>query len=211
MTLYELLKRTRTRLRDKAKGILWTDEEIVDWLNEGVQKFAKDTFWFLEDDRGIELADGDEVMALDEDVLYVNKVSLNGIMGELGCATNGRIPAYQTKSQPTHFAMNAKTQTIRFYPAADSAYTAVLNVARKPEKLSLDNLNAEVELPDEYSLVPVDWAMARCLQDNDVDGINEASADKAERRFYQRVNEAKLQFYRLRTGPKARAHGDRVK
>ena len=129
----------------------------------------------------------------------------------LAPATENWTPDNTLSTMPTRYTLDRKTNSIRFYPVPDGAYTAILRVARLPAALTLDDLEAEPELDEAYQIGLMDWAEYRCFTHDDADGRNDMAAEKAQHRFDEMVSRAKHDLYRLRMGNQPRAHGNRVK
>lgn len=215
MTGQELLDYTRNHvLRDTSVPPLFDDTVLCLGLSEAVAKLATAAHMFIDDDVELEIDSGDITYALNANVKMVYSVRLDGFTGYLGADTENRMPSPGPSSKPSRYCLNrraGKVASIRFDVTPDQDYLAVLNVARLPAAITVDNLEDDIEVPDEYQLVLADWASFRCLTGDDVDGRNDKAADKAEARFVKGVNEVKRNLYRLRMGNNARAHGDRVK
>lgn len=213
MTLSELLRFTRyNKLRDRATPPLWSDETIVTYLDEAQDRFARATDSLVDDDIEIDLSSGESVYDLDREVVFVYSAYFVGYEYErLGPSTENWTPDTTMSTRPTRYTLDRKTNTIRFYPVPDGAYTAVLRVARLPETLSVDNLEATPELDESYQIALMDWAVYRCFTHDDADGRNDMAAEKALGRFNEMVSKAKHDLYRLRMGNQPRVHGNRVK
>lgn len=212
MTGEELLDYTRKDvLRDMAVPCLFSDETVVGFLNEGLQRAAVRTHSFVEDSRELAVVAAENTYALDADVVYVYAVRLDGYPGRLIAATDERLPDDSTLARPLRFALNKESQSIRFYPAPEQDYTALLRVARLPAELTMASLANEIELKAQYQLAIADWAAYRCFSLNDADGVNDAAADRAKFRFNEAVNEVKRDEYRLKIGHNQRVRGNRVK
>lgn len=211
MTLDDLLAVTRSLLRDHASPPLWSDEIIVMYLNEAQERVARLTHSFVIVNRELEIDATDDIYPLDDDVIYVYSVRLDGYPGRLTGSTEGWTPESGNASRPTRYTTDVETQSIRFYSAPDKDYTAILRAAVLPKKLSVDDLDAEIELKTQHQLALPDWAAYRCYTHDDADGRNDMAAEKAKRRFEECLSEVKRDNYRLSTGHGQRANGLRVK
>lgn len=212
MTLEDLLDYTvKHVLRDTGTPRLWPDDLITMYLDEGNKKVATRTHAFVNSTRTVEIAAGEDVYDLDDDIVYVYSVRLDGYPGRLTLSSEDWTPDTDAETRPTRYTLDRESQVIRFYAVPDQAYTAILRCATMPPTLSYDDLEAEVEILDRFKLAPADWAAYRCLSNNDYDGFNQAGADKALERFFSALGEYKRDEYRLKTGHNARARGMRVK
>ena len=212
MVLSDLLEHTRGAvLRDVRVPQLFSDQNIVGYLDEGQNIVATRTHSFVSATRELELNTGENVYQLDADIAFVYSVRLDGYPGRLSISTENWTPDDEARARPTRFTVDRETQTIRFYQVPDQPYTAVLRVARRPAALSVDDLDVAIELKAQYQLVLADWAAYRCLSLNDTDGMNNPAALLAKRRFDERVNEIKADEYRLKMSSNNHVRGRRVK
>lgn len=212
MTLSDLIDYTRKHvLRDNAVPPLWPDDLIVAYLNEAQQKVASRTHELVLADREVSLSADEALYPLDPDVVQVYNARLSDYFERLVPLTENWTPVLQITSRPTHYNTDRETQTITFYPTPDTAYTAILRIARLPVALTLDNIEAEPEIKAQYHLHLADWAAYRCFGNDDADGRNDGAAANAEKRWNLFISEVKRDEYKLRTGHGMRAHGDRVK
>ena len=212
MTLQELLDYTRKHvLRDVQQPYLFPDELVIAYLDEGNKKVATRTHHFVTATRELSLDAGENVYPLDEDIVYVYSVRLDGYHGWLTLSTEDWTKDDGTVSRPLRYTLDRETQTVRFHAIPDQAYTALLRCAVLPATLSEDALSADVEIQDRFRLTPADWAAYRCFGNDDVDGRNDQAAANALARFNMAVGENKRDEYRLKFGHNARARGMRVK
>lgn len=214
MTLSDYLKYTRTYiLKDAVKPYFWSDEVVVARLNEALNRVATRTHSFVVDDREISMEVGEDTYDLDDDIVFVNAVTIDvdGKPIRLAPSTEGWTPDASDKARPTRYTLDRASGVIRFHSTPDAIYTATLRVARLPAELTVDDLDSTVEVDRKYQLAPADWVAFRCFNDPDSDGFNPGGADRAEMRFNKTINEAKRDTYRLRTGNTMRVHGQRVK
>ena len=212
MTGQDLLDYTRKHLlRDKNTPPLFPNDLLVRYLDEGQQRLVERTHSYVEADREVELSTGETLYPLDADIAFVYQVRLDGFYNNLIDVTESWTPTDTGLMRPNRFMTDTETQSIRFYPAPDMAYTAILRVAKLPAAITLDNLDDELELKERYQLIVADWAAYRCWGNDDVDGRNDGAAVNALAKFNMGVNEVKRNEYRQRTGHLQRVHGDRVK
>ena len=212
MKLSDLLQHTRDHsLRDKAVPPIFPDSLVVAYLSEGQQKLAVRTHSLIAATREISLEALEDTYTMDADIVFVYSVRLDGYAGRLSPSTEGWTPENDSAARPTRYTTDKETQTMRFFNIPDQAYTAVLRVAVLPATLSVDDLDADLQLKDQYQLAVADYAAYKCFSTPDADGFSPGEADRALGRFNIAVNELKRDEYRLRTGFNARVHGQRVK
>lgn len=114
---------------------------------------------------------------------------------DLGTLTPGKPLAFSTDEQLDIASGKSGLVSMRMYPepTADYHNTVVqLRVVRKPiNTLSVDDLNASPEVPEDYHLGLLDWAAYRALRniDSDVGAVDKANAYKTE--FNEMVMQAR--------------------
>lgn len=211
MKVEDLLDEVRSVLRDKAKPYLWSDDQIVRYLNEAQEKITRATFCFVKADELLDLDTGVDIYDLPSYVQYVYRVNIAGAYGSLGASTDNWTPTDSTPGLPQRFTLDTETQSIRFWPVPDTAYSATLRIARMPDPLSVSALEAEPAIPEKYQLSMVDWAAYRCFTHDDSDGRNDKAAENARARYIEAVDDHKQDLYRLKTGASQRVSGNRIK
>ena len=211
MTLDDLLRVTRNLLRDGVQGRIHEDEDIVLYLNDAQNKLAIRTHSFVSAGKPLELTDGIDLYPLDTEILSVYSCTIEGFYGRLRRRTEVWIPDGLMKSRPVEFDTDKETQSIRFNPTPDQDYTALLRIARLPTDLTLDDNDEECEVRPHWQLALCDWAAYRCFSTDDADGRNDNAAKQAKERFDTAINDIKRENYQAKTGPSARARGNRIK
>ena len=205
MTGAELLEYVRTDLlRDSALPYLWSDTLILKYLTEAQEKFARETYC-LSDNTTAEIttitteADTAEY-ALSDLVLHVYSARVSDVSYNMRDWTSRVVPSHllTTTGQPVAYTMDEGTESIRFYPTPETAYTIYLRVARMP----LDGIDEDSDpvIPVRYHLDLGEYAAYRCLMNNDVDGNNLGAAQRLKESWDQRVSKAKHEYYRFRHG-----------
>lgn len=88
-------------------------------------------------------------------------------------------------------------------PTADEDGLLIkLRVRRLPcKKLTLDDLDACPEIPDEWHLDMLDWAFYRALRNHDVDSEMRAKASEAKERFEEVVKEVRAAVHKKMFAP----------
>ena len=101
--------------------------------------------------------------------------------------------------------------SFRVYPAPTAEYASTpirLRTIRKPLKpLSLDNLDATPEIPEDYHYALLDWAAYRALRNIDSDAGNFSTADKFRQTFDEMVAQARKDVLRKLFAPTSWAFG----
>ncbi len=211
MTPDDLLSTTRRLLRDGVQGRIHDDNDILLYLNDGQQKLALLTHSFVSADRPLGLTTGEDLYALDDDIVQVYSCTLEGYYGRLLRSTEVWVPDATALATPRRYTSDKATQSLRFYPVPDQDYTALLRVARLPQSMTLDDPDQECEVRSHWQLALCDWAAYRCFSTDDADGRNDNAAKLAKARFDTAINTIKGVNYQAARGPSARARGNRIK
>lgn len=212
MTGDELLTYIRADvLHDTSTPRLWSDELFLRLLNEGERLFARRTYALQDDSSAfttIDLEEGVFNYAIDPKVVHVYSAYLDGYSKDLTNYTHRFIPSLLSTSEgaPVVFTLDEAAKTLRVYPVPDKAYTLRLRIARLP--LADITENTSPEIPEQYHIDLAEFVAMRCLRNAEVDGSNLGSAEVFEKSWAMRLNEAKREYYRLRTGPNATARNN---
>lgn len=209
MKLSELLDYTgkdylddRTDMLDGEPDELWSDATLVRYFNEAQRRLCRRS-WVITDvghpTAGvIVLQEGKYLYDYHKSVMHIYSAVPADTDSPLGRTTEGYL-GYQQSDDPDFFDINqvytrtpgrpyavsldAGTRTMRVVPtptATETGLRVLLRVARMPVKwLSLDDVEAEPEIPEEYHLALATYAAGRCLTHPNVD----ASAKTEGRQF----------------------------
>lgn len=217
MTLQEMLEELRdVILRDVSNAIsadeqdlLWSDASLLRYINNGYQRFCERAM-ILEDATSpeatqIALQEGVMSYPLHKSVISVASAVLDGkalrktstrvSQGDLPEVV-GFSPALVTKYRGVSAYVpdyNAGTFYVLGTPTAEEDGKIVnLRVVRLPlTLLSLDDVEASPEIPEQYHLDILEWAAFRALRNHDNDAENMAKASAHSTRFERAVEEAK--------------------
>lgn len=124
---------------------------------------------------------------------------------QLSTLSPGKPLAYSTDETVDKVSGKTGVVSMRVYPAPTADYEGMiirLRVVRKPIKiLSVDDLTAVPEVPEDYHLGLLDWAAYRALRnlDSDAGGVEKAGAYKAE--FDDMVKQARVDAMRKLFAP----------
>lgn len=217
MTLQEMLGELRGPLLRDVSGalstdeedLLWTDEVLVRYINDGYQRFCERSM-ILEDATSPEatqivLQEGVLSYPLHKSVISVasavldgkalRKASTNQSQGHLPEVIGfgpGIVSSYRGVSAylPDY---NVGTFHVVGTPTeADTGKIINLRVVRLPlVPLTLDDVAASPEIPMQYHLDILEWAAFRALRNHDNDAENMAKASAHSTRFERAVEEAK--------------------
>jgi hypothetical protein len=225
MNLEALLSELRENvLRDDAElasgpnDKLWSDETLVRYINDAMQRFARKTLLLRDASTPevieVTLATGVSTYDLHESVLAVVSASYEDEQIDLGRVGRSLLttmepydppwfdpndPAVMTPGKPRAFATDETLVVdtkggvhMRVWPApsaTENGTTIFLKVARLPlVEFDVNKMTADCELHNMYVLDMLAWAAYRAFSNSDIDGHSTA-ADKYEARFEKAVGE----------------------
>lgn len=220
MNLAELVQHLRCNLlRDTAKPQLWSDPELVRYLNQALNEFCHRTHYIIDDETAkytvITTEAGKAVYPLHADVLKVYAVGIAEYDSEdppnltnytpLRSGTRNQVRRSFLSGRPSCYTAQTRTSALRLSPIPDAAYTIEMTVARKPQR-EMSKGTDTPEIDSEYHLGLCDYAAYRALLSNDPDAGNEDAANKFFNSWGLYIRDAKRNIAYERSGdfPQAR-------
>lgn len=196
MTGTELIEYVRVLTADIAKPYLWSDDNILRFLQEAEKQFCRRTH-VIRKDRTLDLVAGTTTYVLPDSVLKVYGASITGT--QLSYLLGDAIHIHYTTAtgEPRSFVTGMDNRRMTFYPSPDGAYTVDMFCATYPDDPVA--LATESEIPEEYQYLLCDFAAYKCLITNDVDGTNVGTGQKFEQRWNEGILEAKRAHFWYRT------------
>ena len=220
MTLNQLIKELRRNiLRDTSDAtsvdeddLLWTDEALAMYINEAYFRFCHLTEYLQDASTPsvcyLTLVVGQREYDLDPAVIRILSAEHGNIILPVTSTDHlhgdqSEIASYQSvrrSDYPGVYAVVPDYQIGKIVIAGTPTSEDVVNplrfrVSRYPlEKLTLDNANAEPEIPERFQLDMIEWAAFRALRNHDADGENMAKASAHSTRFERAVEEVKSEF-----------------
>lgn len=227
MNLREMLAATardflddRTDLVDGEADSIFSDETLVRYFNAAEQRLCRRA-WVLQDighpQAGVVVLVTDKATyKLHKSVLAVlsatpadtdfplNRSSDNVVLGvrtpEQDFWDVNRITAF-TPGRPLAITADAGTRTVRFVPTPSSTENGLrigLKVARMPYcPLSLSDLNACPEVPEEWHLLLCEYAAGKCLMHPNVDASAKTEGRNILADVEAKIKEARQEMNRL--------------
>jgi hypothetical protein len=218
MTLGELMGHLRCNiLRDESSPYLWSDNELLRYLNEAQSIFARRTHSITDDYSDFttfETVAGQQSYALDERIVFVAEMGVvttndNDELSycDLPDRTRTQLRNSYIKGKPQLHNLQVASHKVRFYPVPDDVYTIVMMVARKPLN-KLASVKDVPEINEDYHLALCDYAAAKSLANNDPEKANMAASKDFMDSWSKVIRDVKRDMARLRAGnsPKARAN-----
>lgn len=240
MTLQDLLDElARDMLRDRSDlmsgpdDYLWSDEQLVRYINEAENMLARQGL-VIRDATTASVVQVTTVESIDQYTLHPSIVAVisakfDGDPSDLARAGHsafstyhqpdplfwdtaqlstlppGKPLAFSTDEQLDKKSGKTGVVNMRVYPEPSADYAGLIlkmRVCRKPLKaLTLDDLEASPEVPEEYHLGLLDWAAYRALRNVDSDAGAVERADKYKEAFDAMVAQAKKDALRKLFAP----------
>lgn len=209
---------------------LWTDETLVRYINDAQRRFARRTLTLRDASTPevveVQLATGVSTYTLHTSIRAVQSARYDTDEGDLRRVGHSILTA-NTHNDPPYFDVNQfstttgrplaytvdetmdptddSAATLRVYPipsATEDGKIVHLRVARMPLKdLTLDDTDAEPEVPEDYHLDLLEWAAFRAFRTADLDGASD-KAKQHEDRFNTVMAEALNEQRRKMFAPK---------
>lgn len=197
-------------LKDRATPPLWSDDRMVEVLNEAYLEFAEES-QIIRDGTSevatVTLESGVESYEYDRSILSVLSAKYEGMIGNLTrigvdqtdgdsntvgtyewlAAVNAQYPNGGT---PVAYRTDDSLYMMTFHPtpaADDEGKVVRLRVARLPiELLTVDNLAVDIEIPRQYVMGIAHGAAAIAYSDQDADGYdpNQAAVQRGKFEAY---------------------------
>ncbi len=195
MTISDLIAAFRTEADDIAQPPLWSDAEIVGYLNDAENE-ACIRAGLLIDDQSIRFAAGKNKASLATnalDVLRIYRATSNTWL------ERGSVEDLERRSfggSPGAYAVLG--HTLYIYPAPTVPEVLIARISRLPtEPLALTRPRAEPEIPVSEHVRLLDWALHRAFSKRDADAFEGNRAMSYAERFEQHF------------GPRPSAHARR--
>lgn len=167
MTLTDLIAAFRTEADDQTAPYLWSDSEIVGYLNDAENEACIRANLLVEEQTLI-LAAGQQSVGLDPRVLDVAEV--RRVIGRLPLRRESiaGFNGWPSNGTPRGYALSGRILYVR--PIPQTPETLWLRIYRLPsEPLVLDWPNSEPEIPTSEHLRLLDWALYRAFSKRDAD------------------------------------------
>ena len=200
MTGHELIAITRELTKDETAPYLWSDAEILRYIQRGERLMCKETHVLIDTAVTFSTVVDTTTYTLDDTVLrvYAVRVAANTYpLGRLRSRAYG-IHMQDTVGEPSVFSTELGSKKITLYPAADVVYPMEAICAVMPTNAVANGVDSE--LPDEHQEELATYAAYRCLITNDVDGERVGTANEYKDEWGVYLRDLKREIYRYRTG-----------
>lgn len=221
MTLSELLQHLRCNvLRDTALPQLWSDTELLRYLNQAQKEFARRTHCLIDDSSSFTTFNtvaGTQTYSLDKRIVQVTQAGtveyddqdppVETSYHYMRDRTRHQARRRFSSGRPCVYTAQAKSHSIRFDPTPDQVYIVEMEVARLPLN-DLVNAKDVPEIDEDYHLTLTDFAAWRALTNNDPEGANMTAAKEFRAVWDLNIRDVKREMSALRSGvnPQARTN-----
>ena len=195
MNVAEFIAAFRSDLMDNSEPPLWSDADIVRYLNDAVQEANERAF--LTEDRttaavcSIPLEAGVSTYNLHPSVIRIKRLTFQGrplgesSVEELDCeSSNWEVRTGQPRLYIFEPASGAQPARVRLVPTPTEAGAIALTVNRGAlKKLSVDRCTEKPELPERFHERLKDWVYRCAYLKQDVDAMDKSKAAEYEVAF----------------------------
>ena len=190
MTVNDFIAVFRSDMQDAVAPYLWSDDDIVRYLNDAVDE-AAERARLIEDSTSaaccqITLVPDQATYPLHTSVFHVKRVTLAGKpLSESSVEVEDeRNTTWESASSgdPSRFIVNGQATTITLVPAPAEAGTLKLTVYRT-SLARLTTGTSQIELKQVYHARLKDWAYRCAYLKQDSETLNESKAGEHEAKF----------------------------
>lgn len=199
MNLAQLITSFRTDADDAARPYLWSDDEVIVWLNEAQEEAAIRGKLLFESVRPeicqIEISEAAgsiyKISDLINEITYASITDVNGKVQEIGIKDRFELsrikPEWRTtKEKPEYIIHHDKT--IEVGCIVDGSYTIKLEVNRLPLRCMANELDTP-EISRVHHRNLVQWALHRAYEKPDSETLNPSKSQLAEAKFTEYFGE----------------------
>lgn len=190
MTLDELIQAFRDQADDARTPFLWSDEEVIRYLNEAAREACERASLIYDEESEaatISFEAEQSSTALHESVFDVVRVVWDGkllssVARETLDKTNGQW--FSLIGQPTHFytVHGISSLNIGVYPKHSEAIDLSLGVYRRP-LVDMEGLDDVPEMHSRHHFRLIDWALSLAYRKEDEEAKDLQKAERHERAF----------------------------
>jgi hypothetical protein len=210
----ELLDQLRSDLDDVAKPYLWTDEELLTYLDDAQAMFCRKTDGIADATTpavtALNVVPGGAYQALHKAILKIRGITraddgrtVDVLNYEDLAARGWRFDG--TRGHVRALVIGEEDGKARTYPASIETVTLKLLVFRLPlKKVGTDEC---LEVADEHHLHLLHWAKRQAYQKEDAETFNKAKSNEYEQRFLSYCAEAQAEARRKAHKPRTVAYG----
>jgi hypothetical protein len=190
MTLDELIQAFRDQADDARTPFLWSDEEVIRYLNEAAREACERAELIYDEESEastISFEAEQSSTALHESVFDVSRVVWDGKL--LSMTTRESLDRNNAQwsamiGQPTHFftVPGISSLVLGVYPKHSDAIDLTLGVYRRP-LVDMEGLDDVPEMHTRHHFRLVDWALSLAYRKEDEETKDIQKAERHERAF----------------------------
>jgi len=191
MNVGQFIERFRSERQDMAQPYLYTDAEIVGWLNDAIDEACQRAH-ILEDATSaftsFNVTAGTLSTALPDYVLKVIRLTADGRrIDETSIAElDEKNPRWESQEGETQGFIYGRDNTLRLYPTPTKTVAVKLRVSRLPmDMLSADVETEDIPVPRPWHAKLFNWVYRCAFMKNDVETQDTNKAADFEARFIQ--------------------------
>jgi hypothetical protein len=212
MILGDLLGALRRKLDDEVEPYLWPDEELVEYLNDSVEKLCQETLCMVdsttEDLCRIGVREGVKSYALDARILGIKRAALEGGFGVLTGVTMEYLDACygsnweDMEGSPVHYVTDSDSGRLRLFPVPANDDTLRLTVYRLPlSELSASKTDEAPEVGRRYHRRLIDGVLARAYEKTDAETYDPDRAEKHLELWLKCIEDVRMERVRAEYDP----------
>jgi len=194
-----VLSAVRSDLFDAVEPYLWSDADLLRYMDEGHRRFLNDTGGVRDSSSPsltLTLAAGSNRIRRPAAIIRLEEIVLVG-HHKLHPGKD-RAPAVQTVGRPRHYFVNEDDKYLVFDHLADQDYQVQLHVLRGAID-TIDSVDADFDVKDEYLPVVAHWVRYRAYGKPDAETMDVRARDAAKAAYDEEVAKAKVAIGKART------------
>jgi hypothetical protein len=210
MELYKILQGARNYLRDTYDGNnaapIWTDDELVLYLNNAIGVFCEETRCIVDstsDICKITVYPSVNTYKLSERIIELRNVYLDGwyplVKGSTEDITRFYVTPNDDTGTPTHYLMDTGVNSIKLYPTPPEAETITLLVTRYPlTDMDIRSPSSEIEgINKSWQPTFINGIVAEALMKLDSQAFNPTLAGIYQSKWDKDIEKYKTQSMRI--------------
>lgn len=199
MNAGDLLSAVRADLFDLVEPYLWSDEELLRFMDEGHRRLLNDVGGVRDTSSSamrLTLKAGSDRVKRPSAIIRLERIVLVGI----GLLTPGQTnpPAVPDLGRPRRYFINEDDRYLIFDKLADADYTLQLQVLRGAVD-TIDSRDAEFDIKDDWVPVIGHWVRYRAYSKPDAESMDVRARDAAKAMYDEEAARAKVAISKART------------
>ncbi|MDQ8046832.1 MAG: hypothetical protein REI11_19670 [Patulibacter sp.] len=215
MTAGELLGLFRLEIDDLEAPFLWTDAEVLSYIDDAQKEFCRKTDGLSDATTPavtqLPIAVGDSFLPLHPSILKIRGVTRADTGRTVEVLNNEDLAAKRLRfdghpGRLQYLVIGEERNKARVYPLPNEAVQLQLLVFRLP-LVRITAVGQELEVSDEHQVGLMHWLKKRAYLKQDADAFDKLKAADFEQRFYAFCAEVKEEERRKAHKPRTVAYG----